>query len=256
MKRLAIFCFCLLFSVLSALSILNFDGESVAAMEGNMRRMMIVKPEGMSNLYFLRAIDNALNEKNVDIMMRVVSVKEGKSIYKYYKTNHTDDFIDIKSDSDNGIILSDNESIATVDQEGYITYRLALPALSQDIAIFDWYELKGADLLSGIYYVKKSAVTIVSDAISNLGLDVTLDKSTPVQANYSFWMFGTVPAFLFIISVTFYMLSIAKKNMLRRIDGYSGSSILNDELKKLERSSFCNVRFGFIYNNHCSCSSF
>ena len=116
MKRLAIFCFCLLFSVLSALSILNFDGESVAAMEGNMRRMMIVKPEGMSNLYFLRAIDNALNEKNVDIMMRVVSVKEGKSIYKYYKTNHTDDFIDIKSDSDNGIILSDNESIATVDQ--------------------------------------------------------------------------------------------------------------------------------------------
>ena len=68
-------------------------------------------------------------------MMRVVSVKEGKSIYKYYKTNHTDDFIDIKSDSDNGIILSDNESIATVDQEGYITYRLALPALSQDIAI-------------------------------------------------------------------------------------------------------------------------
>ena len=46
MKRLAIFCFCLLFSVLSALSILNFDGESVAAMEGNMRRMMIVKPEG------------------------------------------------------------------------------------------------------------------------------------------------------------------------------------------------------------------
>ena len=233
MKRLAIFCFCLLFSVLSALSILNFDGESVAAMEGNMRRMMIVKPEGMSNLYFLHAIDNALNEKNVDIMMRVVSVKEGKSIYKYYKTNHTDDFIDIKSDSDNGIILSDNESIATVDQEGYITYRLALPALSQDIAIFDWYELKGADLLSGIYYVKKSAVTIVSDAISNLGLDVTLDKSTPVQANYSFWMFGTVPAFLFIISVTFYMLSIAKKNMLRRIDGYSGSSILNDELKNL-----------------------
>lgn len=76
MKRLAIFCFCLLFSVLSALSILNFDGESVAAMEGNMRRMMIVKPEGMSNLYFLRAIDNALNEKNVDIMMRVVSVKK------------------------------------------------------------------------------------------------------------------------------------------------------------------------------------
>ena len=47
-------------------------------------------------------------------------------------------------------------------------------------------------------------------------IDVTLDKSTPVQANYSFWMFGTVPAFLFIISVTFYMLSIAKKKYVEK----------------------------------------
>lgn len=47
MKRLVVFCFCLLFGVLSALSILNFDGEAVGAMEGKMSRMMIVKPQGM-----------------------------------------------------------------------------------------------------------------------------------------------------------------------------------------------------------------
>lgn len=83
MKRLVVFCFCLLFGVLSALSILNFDGEAVGAMEGKMSRMMIVKPQGMDNTYFLTAIDNALKDKNADIMMRIVSLEDGKPINRY-----------------------------------------------------------------------------------------------------------------------------------------------------------------------------
>ena len=116
MKRLVVFCFCLLFGVLSALSILNFDGEAVGAMEGKMSRMMIVKPQGMDNTYFLTAIDNALKDKNADIMMRIVSLEDGKPINRYYKTNHTSDFLDIKTDC--GIVITGNECIATVEQEG------------------------------------------------------------------------------------------------------------------------------------------
>lgn len=153
MKRLVVFCFCLLFGVLSALSILNFDGEAVGAMEGKMSRMMIVKPQGMDNTYFLTAIDNALKDKNADIMMRIVSLEDGKPINRYYKTNHTSDFLDIKTDC--GIVITGNECIATVEQEGYTTHRLGLPALSQDIAIFDWYELENSDISNGIFYAKK-----------------------------------------------------------------------------------------------------
>lgn len=154
MKRLVVFCFCLLFGVLSALSILNFDGEAVGAMEGKMSRMMIVKPQGMDNTYFLTAIDNALKDKNADIMMRIVSLEDGKPINRYYKTNHTSDFLDIKTDC--GIVITGNECIATVEQEGYTTHRLGLPALSQDIAIFDWYELENSDISNGIFMQKKS----------------------------------------------------------------------------------------------------
>ena len=153
MKRLVVFCFCLLFGVLSALSILNFDGEAVGAMEGKMSRMMIVKPQGMDNTYFLTAIDNALKDKNADIMMRIVSLEDGKPINRYYKTNHTSDFLDIKTDC--GIVITGNECIATVEQEGYTTHRLGLPALSQDIAIFDWYELENSDISNGIFYAKE-----------------------------------------------------------------------------------------------------
>lgn len=154
MKRLVVFCFCLLFGVLSALSILNFDGEAVGAMEGKMSRMMIVKPQGMDNTYFLTAIDNALKDKNADIMMRIVSLEDGKPINRYYKTNHTSDFLDIKTDC--GIVITGNECIATVEQEGYTTHRLGLPALSQDIAIFDWYELENSDIQTGFFMQKKS----------------------------------------------------------------------------------------------------
>ena len=153
MKRLVVFCFCLLFGVLSALSILNFDGEAVGAMEGKMSRMMIVKPQGMDNTYFLTAIDNALKDKNADIMMRIVFFEDGKPINRYYKTNHTSDFLDIKTDC--GIVITGNECIATVEQEGYTTHRLGLPALSQDIAIFDWYELENSDISNGIFMQKK-----------------------------------------------------------------------------------------------------
>ena len=160
MKRLVVFCFCLLFGVLSALSILNFDGEAVGAMEGKMSRMMIVKPQGMDNTYFLTAIDNALKDKNADIMMRIVSLEDGKPINRYYKTNHTSDFLDIKTDC--GIVITGNECIATVEQEGYTTHRLGLPALSQDIAIFDWYELENSDISNGIFYAQPCPVQYLS----------------------------------------------------------------------------------------------
>lgn len=231
MKRLVVFCFCLLFGVLSALSILNFDGEAVGAMEGKMSRMMIVKPQGMDNTYFLTAIDNALKDKNADIMMRIVSLEDGKPINRYYKTNHTSDFLDIKTDC--GIVITGNECIATVEQEGYTTHRLGLPALSQDIAIFDWYELENSDISNGIFYAKEIDTATVSGAISELGMDVVLDRSAFVHAGYSFWLFGFVPAFLFVISVMFYTFSIAKKNVLKRIDGYSGRNILKNEFCEL-----------------------
>ena len=210
---------------------LNFDGEAVGAMEGKMSRMMIVKPQGMDNTYFLTAIDNALKDKNADIMMRIVSLEDGKPINRYYKTNHTSDFLDIKTDC--GIVITGNECIATVEQEGYTTHRLGLPALSQDIAIFDWYELENSDISNGIFYAKETDTATVSGAISELGMDVVLDRSAFVHAGYSFWLFGFVPAFLFVISVMFYTFSIAKKNVLKRIDGYSGRNILKNEFCEL-----------------------
>lgn len=229
MKRLMFFCFCLLFIVLSALSFLNFDSIAIHTMESDMAVMTITKPQGMDNVYFLTSLDKALEEQSADIMMRIVSIKDGKPIYNYYKTNHAPDFLNIKSSSGN-IFVADGESISTSKQEGHVTYNLTLPSLSQDIAIFNWYNLEPEDLSRGVYYTRKSTKDAVVASIASLGLDIALDNSSYVTAEYSFWLFGFIPAFLFMASVAFYMLSNAKKAVLKRMDGYSGANILLDEL--------------------------
>lgn len=229
MKRLMCFCFCLLFIVLSALSFLNFDSIAINTMESDMAVMTITKPQGMDNANFLTFVDKVLEEQGSDMMMRIVSIKDGKPIYKYYKTNHTPDFLDIKSSS-GSIFVADGESISTSKQEGYITYDLALPSLSQDIAVFNWYNLEPEDLSRGVYYTRQATKDAVVASITSFGLDVALDYSSYVTAEYSFWLFGFVPAFLFLTSVAFYMLSNAKKTVIKRMDGYTGASILWDEL--------------------------
>ena len=232
MKRLLCFCFCLLFIVLSALSFLNFDSMGIHTMESDMAVMTITKPQGMDNAYFLISIDKALEKQGSDLMMRIVFTKDGKTIYKYYKTNHTSDFLTIRSSS-SSIFIADGESISTSKQDGYVTYDLALPSLSQDIAVFNWYNLETEDLSRGVYYTRQATKDSVVASITSLGLDVALDYSSYVTAEYSFWLFGFVPAFLFFTSVVFYMLSNAKKTLLKRMDGYTAANILWDELKEV-----------------------
>lgn len=243
MKRLVVFCFCLLFGVLSALSILNFDGEAVGAMEGKMSRMMIVKPQGMDNTYFLTAIDNALKDKNADIMMRIVSLEDGKPINRYYKTNHTSDFLDIKTDC--GIVITGNECIATVEQEGYTTHRLGLPALSQDIAIFDWYELENSDISNGIFYAKETDTATVSGAYLSLEwMSYWIGALCP--CGILFLAVRLCASLLFVISVMFYTSPAKEKCTKKELTG------IREEI--YSRMSFVNSAFLLPLHLACFCS--
>ena len=49
MKKLMIFCFSILFTVLSALSCVNFSLDAVERMEKDKATILIEEPEGMSN---------------------------------------------------------------------------------------------------------------------------------------------------------------------------------------------------------------
>lgn len=231
MKKLVLFSFGLFISVLAAIAMLNFDGSAIESIEKGMARFTITKPDGLDNKLFLDIVAEGLEDSETDIMFRVITVEEEKPLYKYYKTNNSTDFLDIKTEK-GSLMLERSESAATTEQKNFNTYRVAMPSLSQEIAFFNWYDAEKEDLSNGFFLAEQGKLNNISKNISKLGMEITVDNSIILSANYSFLMFGFVPAFLFLISIVFHMLSLSKKNVLRRIDGYTTKQIFFEELKQ------------------------
>ena len=179
----------------------------------------------MSNASFLADIDNALAEINADIMFRYVDNSGEKSHYQYYKTNHTTDFLELSANADE-IILANGECLSTTDQVGYMNRRLHTSSLMQDISFFPWSDAEQYDLSAGTYYVKMGQQSIVADVIQKLGYTVTVNPTNYISGQFSVLLFGFVPAFMLIASMAFYILSNGKRNVLKKMEGYTTRNIL------------------------------
>ena len=132
MRKLMIFCFTILFAVLSALSCLNFAFSSLDQVEEDKLMLTIEKPAEQSNSDFLADIDHALAEVHADLMFRHVDNSGEKSHYQYYKTNHTADFLDLSAHT----VLESGECLSTTEPVGYTVLPLHVASLMQDISFF------------------------------------------------------------------------------------------------------------------------
>ena len=115
MRKLMIFCFTILFAVLSALSCLNFAFSALDQVEEDKLMLTIEKPAEQSNSDFLADIDHALIGVHADLMFRHVDNSGEKSHYQYYKTNHTADFLDLSAHT----VLESGECLSTTEPAGY-----------------------------------------------------------------------------------------------------------------------------------------
>lgn len=172
MKKLMIFCFSILFTVLSALSCVNFSLDAVERMEKDKATILIEEPEGMSNKDFLARISDALGRHDIDIMYRCISEGDGKPEYMYYKTNHTDDFLEISAGEDMKRIEA-GECISTMQPEGYNVYQLFVSDLLQDISIYPWEDAEKYDLSGMTCYVKSTRLVESVEVLEKEGFTVT-----------------------------------------------------------------------------------
>lgn len=232
MKKLMILCFIILFSVLSALSCFNFAFDTIDQIESDKVTMVIEKPEDMSNTDFLTQIDRALAAVNADIMYRHVEDIDGKTHYQYYKTNHTTDFLKLSADTAD-FQLSQGECISTTAPTGYSISHLKVSSLMQDISFYTWEDAEQHELSAGTFYVKMGQQSKVYENISQLGYQVTLNPTAYISGKFSVVLFGFVPAFMLIASMVFYSLSNGKKNVLKKMEGYTTYDILKDEAKTI-----------------------
>lgn len=233
MKKLMNFCFVILIMVLSALACFNFIFDGIDKIESDKATIVIQKPGDISNAAFLSAIDKALGDINTDIMFRQIESNDGeKSVYNYYKTNHTPDFLSISTAAGN-IFLKGNECISTKEQDGFETKHLNVSSLLQDISFYSWEQAENCDLSTGTYYISTGNIKAAIDAIQQVGYTVTVESSAYISGKFSISLFGFVPAFMLIASMAFYVLSNGKQNVLKKMEGYTTKDILMDEIKQI-----------------------
>lgn len=207
MKKLMYFCCVILFGILALLAVINYPMEVTERIESGKETIQIQKPEGVSNEEFLENIDGKMEEIHSDLMYRYIDVKQSQEKCTYYRTYHTDDFLKGNAGKNNKV---------------------------DDITI-EFYPLKDANvhnLSSNIYFVRYEDVSKVIDAISELGYSIEEKRSTLQSGQFKVSIFAAIPILMFFASIVFYVLSIAREVVLKKLDGYGNADLTIEFVKK------------------------
>ncbi len=215
MKRLMSLSYVLLISVLIILSSVNFPYEIRERIEGEKQLITIEKPEYVTNKEFLETVERIAKDLNTDIMYRYVKVSGSELQYEYYMTNHTSTFV-----------------------------KKTLENLLQEIKFYSLSEAESYDLTAGNYYISKDKSEQFVVALSDFGYNAAVSTTVSVSGKTSVILFTVIPAFLMIMSMVFYILSNGKKNMLKKMEGYTSVDIALEELR--DRGSVFLVILAFI----------
>ena len=257
MRKLVIFCFAVCMTVLSVLSLFNFAQDAEESMILDKRAVILEKPETLSNREFLGQIDTALGKIGADIMYRYAELDGDKPLYRYtygstlelngqqftagmltadllnlspdeyYKTSHTDSFLSV-STGKGSVRLESDEFFSTAKQPGAMA--LHLSSLFQDTAIYPLMQAQQHDLTAATWYVAEGQLDAVLHALKGLGYSVTATNERLLSTKLPLY-FLFIPAFMLCVSIVFYTLSAGKKNVLKKMEGYTTGNILLGEIK-------------------------
>ena len=227
MRKLVIFCFAVCMTVLSVLSLFNFAQDAEESMILDKRAVILEKPETLSNREFLGQIDTALGKIGADIMYRYAELDGDKPLYRYYKTSHTDSFLSV-STGKGSVRLESDEFFSTAKQPGAMA--LHLSSLFQDTVIYPLMQAQQHDLTAATWYVAEGQLDAVLHALKGLGYSVTATNERLLSTKLPLY-FLFIPAFMLCVSIVFYTLSAGKKNVLKKMEGYTTGNILLGEIK-------------------------
>lgn len=204
MKKLITLSYTILCLVLLILCYMNFSHDVIENIENGKQKIVITKDKNQTNSEFLQTLEKAMSEQKLDIMYRYMETDGDDLKYYFYRTYKTNTFIDKESAN-------------------------ILPC----ITFYDLEEAGRYDLATGIFYADKSQCDKTVNAIQDMGYTVTLDNSLEISGKMSIPVFTAIPIVLVVMSMIFYTLSIGKKTMLRKMEGYTTLDILKDEINKL-----------------------
>lgn len=225
MKKPLILCTVILLLTLSLLAIVNCAYDSIDRIEADKRVIQIEKPDTISNMQFLLEVDQELKKHNIDIMFRYIELCEEKPHYKYYITNNTSDFISVE--------INLNSSNGKVHSTGDEYKNLPLSDLFQDISIYDWYAAESYDLSLCSYYVLAEDCAEAAATIQKLGYTISIGTELYISPKFSVLVYAFLPAIMLTFSMVFYSIENAKKNMLKKMEGFSPGDVFESEVREV-----------------------
>lgn len=206
MKRLMNLSYTLLVAVLIILSSVNFPYEIRERIEEQKQLITIEKPEEVENKEFLKTIEETVKGLNTDIMYRYVKVYGSDLEYEYYRTAYTSTFV-----------------------------KKSFENILQNIKFYSLSEAESYDLTTGTYYISKDKAEQLIIALREVGYNAAISTTVSVTGKTSVILFTVIPIFLMIMSMVFYTLSNGKKNMLKKMEGYTLIDIALEELRSRGR---------------------
>lgn len=200
MKKLIALSYSILCIVLAVIAYQNYSYDILESIENEKLAIAIEKPKEVTNKEFLKNVEKTVRELNTDIIYKYVDVNGSDIKYMYYMTNNSESFVDTKS----ALALS-NVEFYNLDQA-------------------DKY-----DLSTGNYYVSETRCDEVSAGLQERGYAVTITQQAKISGKTPTALFTAIPIILLIMSIIFYIISVGKRTVLRKMEGYTNAAVLKEE---------------------------
>ena len=167
----------------------------------------------------------------IDVAVFEVSYEDGQRKETYFKTNISNDFLNI-STAKGSTLLNSDEYFANMDMSvnGLRAYKLNTTAVDSIIIYpFEQLFISGYDICNCVLYCKTESAKKLYQSLTDKGYTII---------NYSYSAYSVdsnskiilIPAAMFLVAVIFYTLSESKKIVLMKMDGYSCFDIVGQEI--------------------------
>lgn len=203
MRKIVYISFSVLIVIMTIVNFLNFSNDSTISIFDGLTNISIEQPDGMCNSEFIKILENTAKKLNIDIAYQSTS-NDAKGI-NIYKTNNTDNFMDISTDN-NVQQISDSECISTLSSvNGYKVIPLYISKFVRNTTIYTFNKCVNNKLAATSFMIKENGADEYINALNNKGINaelnvvpVTFDGNPYNEFEYSFCLLLVVVLAIFI----------------------------------------------------------
>lgn len=232
MKKLMYLCFGIFWFFISLLLFFNFSLDSFQSIYEQKTPITIEKKENTTNKEFLESLNSIFEELDEDIMYQTLEVKDNTQVYEIYITQNTDNFLSSIINTDTA--LDENTIYSNFQTSSQNVVNLGIPNIFYKVNLSKLTKAEKFNLDSANFYIRESSSDRVIKRLQDDGYNVSIvNLFAASNVGFSIWLLCGLPIFILCLSIIIYILSNAKSNIVKKLDGLSSFNIILLEIKEI-----------------------